>query len=417
MIKKIFFKTILCLSLFLMIYTPADSCTSAIFTGKVNKDGKPLMWKHRDTKEENNRIEYFKGPKYSFYALVNSPLVIKKKSKMRSFEAWNGTNEVGFSIMNTASYNLKDDNIPNLKTDNEGVIMYKALGRCKNLSDFEKLLDTLKRPMGVESNFGVIDSEGGAAYYEVNNTSWTKIDVNDPKIAPQGYLVYTNHSYTGRKDEGMGYIRYTTADITIKKRIERGGKITPRWIFDNLSRSFYHSLLDIDLKKEAVKNNGLDWFIDQDFIPRKSSTSSVVFHGSKNPIMWVVLGYPPTAVAVPLSVMSRAEGIPSFMKSTIKVPDNVKDGFDKRDSRLNAPICNLSLKVKQDVFPIKRGNGGKYLNFSLLWNIENTGWIQRIEYVEDYIFSEAEKVDWNKKGDTHAEYYSAIWEKIKKLYE
>ena len=219
MIKNLFLKTVLCISLFLMVYTPADSCTSAIFTSKVNKDGKPVMWKHRDTGEENNRIEYFKGPKYSFYALVNSPLVTK--GGKRSFEAWSGSNDAGFCIMNTASYNLKNDNIPDSKMDNEGTLMFKALGRCKNLADFEKLLDTLKRPMGVETNFGVIDSEGGAAYYEVNNTSWIKIDVNDPKIAPQGYLVYTNHSYTGRKDEGMGYIRYTTADNIIKKRIAR----------------------------------------------------------------------------------------------------------------------------------------------------------------------------------------------------
>ncbi len=415
MIKNLFLKTVLCISLFLMVYTPADSCTSAIFTSKVNKDGKPVMWKHRDTGEENNRIEYFKGPKYSFYALVNSPLVTK--GGKRSFEAWSGTNDAGFCIMNTASYNLKNDNIPDSKMDNEGTLMFKALGRCKNLADFEKLLDTLKRPMGVETNFGVIDSEGGAAYYEVNNTSWTKIDVNDPKIAPQGYLVYTNHSYTGRKDEGMGYIRYTTADNIIKKRIARGGDITPRWILDNLSRSFYHSLLDIDLKEEAVKNNGLEWFIDQDFIPRKSSTAVVVFHGSENPLMWTVLGYPPAAVAVPLCVKAGEEGIPSFMKSSIKVPDNAKDGFDKKDKRLNAPICDLSLQAKSAIFPVKRGNGNKYFNFSLLWNIEKTGWIQRIKPVEDYIFSEAEKIDWNKKGNIHSEYYSSVWEKVKELYE
>ena len=58
----------------------------------------------------------------------------------------------------------------------------KALATCRTLADFEKMLDKYKRPMGVEANFGVIDAEGGAAYYEVNNDSWTKIDVNDPKL-------------------------------------------------------------------------------------------------------------------------------------------------------------------------------------------------------------------------------------------
>lgn len=413
MIKNLLFKTILCISLFLMVYTPADSCTSAIFTGKVNKDGKPVMWKHRDTGEENNRIEYFKGPKYIFYSLVNSPLKTDKKGN-RIYEAWSGSNEAGFCIMNTASYNLKDDNIPESQMDNEGVVMFKALGTCKNLADFEKMLDNYEKPMGVETNFGVIDSEGGAAYYEVSNTGWTKIDVNDPKIAPQGYLVYTNHSYTGRKDEGMGYIRYTTADNIIKKRLSRGGEITPRWIFDNLSRSFYHSLLDKDLK-----NENFEWFIDQDFIPRKSSTAVVVFKGEETPVMWTLLGYPPTAPAVPLCVKAGEEGIPSFMRSTVSLPDKIssKESVNKKDKKFNAPICDLSLEVKKEVFPVKRGNGNKYLHFSLLWNKENSGWIQRIKPVEDYIFSEAEKVDWNKSGDTHSEYYSNIWKKIEEMYK
>ena len=139
------------------------ACTSAIITGKATPDGRPLMWKHRDTGELNNKVKHFKGEKYSFYALVNSPDALKK-------EAWTGTNEAGFSIMNTASYNLKNDNVPSDQMDKEGEVMFKALATCRTLADFEKLLDKYKRPMGVEANFGVIDAEGGAAYYEVTMT-------------------------------------------------------------------------------------------------------------------------------------------------------------------------------------------------------------------------------------------------------
>ena len=206
----------------LMAFTLTESyaCTSAIITGKLTKDGKPLLWKHRDTGELNNRIEYFKGPKYTFLALVNSP--------DSGGIAWTGTNNVGFSIMNTASYNLRDanDGVDDKEMDREGELMFKALGECRTIEDFEKFLKKYKKPFGVEGNFGVIDAEGGAAYFEVNNTRWEKIDVNDPKIAPQGYLVYTNHSYTGRLNEGMGYIRYTAADTRIKNLIAQGGDIT-----------------------------------------------------------------------------------------------------------------------------------------------------------------------------------------------
>ena len=55
-----------------------------------------------------------------------------------------------------------------------------------------------------EANFGVIDAQGGAAYYETTNFSFTKIDANDPVVAPFGYLIRTNYSFTGTADDGYG---------------------------------------------------------------------------------------------------------------------------------------------------------------------------------------------------------------------
>lgn len=371
-------------SIILITISDLQACTSAIITGKLTPNGRPLMWKHRDTGEENNRVEYIKGEKYNFLALVNSP--------DNTLDAWTGTNSVGFSIMNTASYNLKDDDIANKFMDREGEVMYKALAVCKTLADFEKLLDNYKRPIGVEANFGVIDAEGGAAYYEVNNDSWTKIDVNDPKIAPQGFLVYTNHSYTGRLNEGMGYIRYTNANTILLNKVATGEKITPEWIFKDLSRSFYHSVLGIDLVKDNyLLSKGTGWFIDQDFIPRRSSTASVVIEGVKEgesadrTIMWTILGYPPTSIAVPLFV-EAGENQPSFMV--------------KSNESLNAKICDWSLEQKHEVFGIKRGNGKMYLNFNKLYNKEGKGFMQRAVRVEGKMFDISSPIieDFYKNG-------------------
>ena len=285
--KRALFTILLALSL--MVTLDAYACTSAIITGKITADGRPLLWKNRDTGEDNNRIQYFRGEKYNFIGLVNSP--------DSTGIIWMGTNDAGFSIMNTASYNLKDDNVKEM--DKEGEIMFEALSVCKNIKDFEEFLKKHKKPLGVEANFGVIDAEGGAAYFETNNTNFTKVDANDLKNAPEGYLIYTNYSYTGRFNEGMGYIRYQTAsEIFSAKAVFMN--ITPQWIIDNLSRSYYHSLMGIDYKKpEFSPEKGRGWVIDQDFIPRKSSTASVVIQGVKpgeNPemtTMWTVLGYPP----------------------------------------------------------------------------------------------------------------------------
>lgn len=345
--KKIFSLSILLVSM-LFIPVGADACTSAIFTGKATPDGRPLLWKHRDTDELNNRIEFFpsgKGRKYSFLGLVNSPV--------QGGEVWTGTNEAGFSIMNTASYNLQS--VPADFEDQEGVMMYEALGNCRTLRDFEKMLDTMKKPRGVEANFGVIDAEGGAAYYEVNNTEWTKIDVNDPKIAPEGFLVYTNHSYTGRKDKGMGYIRYNTANELLHKAWIQGVDFTPQWIFNSLSRSYYHSLLGLDLNKNPeLAPEG--WYIDQDFIPRRSTSASLVIKGvrkGENPdltVMWTILGYPPCGIAVPLFV-AAGEKQPSYM-------------LKSKDSD-NCAMCDEALARRAQVFPLRRANGKNYFDVSL----------------------------------------------------
>lgn len=388
----------LSLLLLLTIFTvDIFACTSAIFTGKITADGRPLMWKHRDTGQENNKIEYVTGEKYKFLALYNSPDNLK--------EAWTGTNEVGFSIMNTASYNLKYDDVPSNQMDREGEVMYKALATCKTLKDFEKMLDNYKRPMGVEANFGVIDAEGGAAYYEVNNDSWTKIDVNDPKIAPQGYIVYTNHSNTGKLNDGMGYIRYTNADKIVKQHLSRNGEFTPKWIMQNLSRSYYHSVLGIDLlkDKEVVEKCG-GWFIDQDFIPRRSSTCSIVVSGvkkgedPKNTIMWTNLGYPTIGITVPLMVVNGSSQ-PAYMLSS--------------NESQNAYMCDWNLKRKHQIFPIKRGNGKQYMNVNLIEKFMNEALV-----IENKVFEMSKPiVDKLYKGEAKSQdlkpVYDYIWENIK----
>ena len=388
----------LSLLLLLTIFTvDIFACTSAIFTGKITADGRPLMWKHRDTGQENNKIEYVTGEKYKFLALYNSPDNLK--------EAWTGTNEVGFSIMNTASYNLKYDDVPSNQMDKEGEVMYKALATCKTLKDFEKMLDNYKRPMGVEANFGVIDAEGGAAYYEVNNDSWTKIDVNDPKIAPQGYIVYTNHSNTGKLNDGMGYIRYTNADKIVKQHLSRNGEFTPKWIMQNLSRSYYHSVLGIDLlkDKEVVEKCG-GWFIDQDFIPRRSSTCSIVVSGvkkgedPKNTIMWTNLGYPTVGITVPLMVVNGSSQ-PAYMLSS--------------NESQNAYMCDWNLKRKHQIFPIKRGNGKQYMNVNLIEKFMNEALV-----IENKVFEMSKPiVDKLYKGEAKSQdlkpVYDYIWENIK----
>lgn len=379
------------------------ACTSVIVTGKATPDGRPLLWKHRDTGTEWNHIAFFNDGKYRFIGLVNSD--------DKAGEVWTGTNETGFSIMNTASYNLKDDNVKLM--DGEGILMRRALEICRTLGDFEHFLDTLSRPMRVEANFGVIDAYGGAAYYETNNHRYVKFDVNDEKIAPHGYLVYTNFSFTGRKDEGLGYVRYETATQLFSQFKKED--FTPQHLFSVCSRSFCHSLLGCDLRDAKNSPNLLTngWAVEQDFIPRKESSAAIVIQGVKNgmdpslTVMWTVLGYPPVSVAVP-SWVAMGDELPGLLTAS-----SVGE---------HAPMCTKAVELKKRVFPVTRGNGAKYIRWNLLYNDNNSGIIQQLAPVEDAIFTLfAPKLkEWEKTGLNKEEIrdlYKQMGESVERIYK
>ena len=265
---------ILCAAAIVWFATPVQACTSAVVSGKVTPDGRPLLWKNRDTDFMRNHIDYVKGEKYNFIAVVNSANAYLK-------EAWMGTNSSGFALMNTQSYNLVD-----VKGDEErgaanGRVIYRALEVCATVEDFCYFLDTISKPSDIEANFGVIDAQGGAAMFEVDYHKYVMYDANNPKDAPYGYIARTNFSFAGKVNEGAGYVRYMEADQVLMKA-SATGSITPQFIFNDLSRSFRNRMLDIDLRSGAYNRpQASGWFVDQDFIPRSSTSCSVVVQGVK----------------------------------------------------------------------------------------------------------------------------------------
>ena len=152
----------------------AKACTSAIVAASANPYGRPLLWKNRDTSAIDNKVEYVPSSDgaYAYVALFNA-------DDRRLEQAWIGMNEVGFAVMNTASYNIKNDQVPDSRMDREGFLMTVALRSCRTVDDFRRLLDSYPRPMGVEANFGVIDATGAGGYFETNNDSYVFFDLAD----------------------------------------------------------------------------------------------------------------------------------------------------------------------------------------------------------------------------------------------
>lgn len=381
-------------------------CTTAIVSGKFTKNGRPLLLKHRDSGFNQNKLMFFEDGKYDYIGLVNS-------EDINGIEVWGGVNSEGFAIINSASYNLKPDNDTTTLVDREGIVMKLALQECATVKDFENLLLSMDKPLGVEANFGVIDAKGEAAYFETNNFSFNIIDVNDRSTAPFGYVIRTNYSFVTDQTDGYGYIRFNTANQLFYKAAMEDN-LSAEFILQDVSRSLKHSLLEIDVKENVNFSEGVDKFIPfQDFIPRHNSCATVLIEGVKpdeSPelaTLWTVLGFQLTSVAIPTWV----EGGPELPKILMA------------DDSGNAPLCRKALELKEEIFPVKYGNGSRYINISKVINKEKTGFIQKLKPLENKILAETDiKLNsWRKENELPKEevqnLYNWIENEVTEFYE
>ncbi len=382
-----------------------NACTTAVISGKYTKNGKPLLWKHRDTWAVNNKIMHFKDGKYEYTALVNS-----KDKKGRS--VWIGFNSTGFSIMNSASYNLNNDTIE--QSGLEGRIMKKALQTCATIDDFEQLLKDMPQPTRLEANFGVIDAEGGAAYFELANFHYIKVDANDPTVAPFGYLIRTNYSHTGKIGVGGGYIRYVTTNKVFDEAVKHN-ELTAQTVLQKASRNLTHSLTGDDLWTNVdVPENTNKYVFFVDYIPRRGSSSSIIIEGvnkkedTEEMVMWTVLGFPLTSVIIPV-----------WQHSDMQLPEIMSYDEDLNDS----PLCHYALELKKDVYSYRWGLNKKYyINVNSLLNANNSGFMQVLPSLEEKILEEAysKKAKWEKDGlnvKELNEYYKWIDQTTTQFYQ
>ncbi|RUT78743.1 hypothetical protein [Ancylomarina longa] len=361
-------KSLSCLLILLAFAYQGIACTTAVISGKYTKDGRPMIWKLRDSDSFQNKLMYFANGKYDCIGLINS-------NDAEGEQVWGGSNSEGFAIMNSASYNVNLNDTTSFK-DQEGYFMKQALQNCATLEDFEQLLQNRAKPMGLAAHFGVIDAKGNAAFYEVNNYTFTKFDANDPAQAPNGYILRTNFSFTGKKDIGYGFIRFQTAQ-DLFYQADACGNLNVKTIIQKFSRCLKHAVLKKDFRKEYEQVPYGDNFINSDdLITRNSSASMILVEGVKkgeNPLwttIWTMIGYPNTCLAIPVW-MAGGKDLPNMLQA--KGTENCK---------LNEIVLGLKAKC----YPITRAAGNKYLNVSELVNAEHTGIIQNLESAENMIF-------------------------------
>ncbi len=362
----------------------AEACTSVLVSGRATADGRPLLLKNRDTDDLDNLNIIGRGSKYRYLAIVAA-------SDLPGESTWSGHNEKGFAIINTAAYNLNVVDGKMAHDDGQdGKVMRHALGLCATLADFELYIDSLKNAgvLNCNSNFGVIDAQGGCAYYEVGNRGFVKFDANDPAVAPNGYLVRTNFGYTGLHTLDQGVERFQAiTDLTAAASAQ--GRLSWKFLLREVPRHLTHGLTQVNLHDLEPADDSKPVFANlRDFIPRYYTASAVVIQGVKKgenalaTVTWTISGSPLTTVALPL-----------VLTPTGLLPHTVT-----RNAAGYAPLVHAGLDLKHRLFPNDRGNGHDYIDVSKLINKRQTGILQKVRVIEDETLRRGEAMveDWRK---------------------
>jgi len=312
-------------AVFVLASTEAGACTTAIIGAGASESGRPMIWKQRDTGNPFNVLVHIPATDkhFAYTAVFNA-------DDTERHAVYAGSNEKGFAIINNMSYNLAKGEYDALN----GSLMRRALESCATVAEFEALLRA-EDPRTCEANFGVLDATGAACYIEASDSVLVRYDVPS-----DGWLVRTNYSLAG-SPKGSGYARYESAEYLMKRH---KGKFSASDLVDGLGRSYYNAVLGYD----ASRKFACGYTYDEDFIPRPSTTSSVVIDGGD--LMWVAIGYTPGSYMMPVRVSAGAE-----------LPACLTPGEDG-----NAPANVLADEIKKKTHHLGRDAGQKYVDFRVM---------------------------------------------------
>ncbi len=245
-----------------------------------------MLWKHRDqTANLDTRIVHVEGGTYSYTALANSYHKLNNS-------AYAGVNEVGFGLISTSTRNLIKECAPTNPPKYEYSLIVEALRECATVDEFEALLKQRIRRAGFQSNIGVGDASGGAAYFEIWGDGYKRYDTAQQA---SGYDIRTNFSFAGDDNKrGNSTRRYRTVEAQMSKKscfaVED---------FVGFSRSFYSA------DKGDILASDKTYYDANYTVPRASSVGCIVIVCSETPRMEVIIGHPVAGFSVPVWVAAK----------------------------------------------------------------------------------------------------------------
>ena len=277
-------------------------CTTAIISGEVTPDGRPLLWKNRDTDNPDQEFAHFDDGDFSYIAVINAGEID---------QTFGGVNSAGFAIENSYADNFLDTlDGP----DDDGFIIKLALQTCRTIDDLIAILDsTNESGRTYPTSFGVIDAVGGAAIIECSAYEYTMFDPANENDAPDGFLVRATFAYSGEDEAHFAQWRHDHAYEMIRAGIE-SREISPEYLL---------SVVAPDIVIEEIDPYPLpyrDFCPDRNFpigiiptyqaINRNVTRSALVIQGvhpDEDPLlttMFAIVGQPIATTPLPLWVHS-----------------------------------------------------------------------------------------------------------------
>jgi hypothetical protein len=269
--------------------TGLEGCTIGVASGSVTADGRPLVWKTRDTDEPDNEVRWQTARPFSYLGVFNAD----------GISPWMAVNERGFALVNANSLDLAG-------TDNSGngSFMRRAMAGCATVADFQRLLDTTNLTgRRTKAHFAVIDTTGAAAIFETGGSQYWKYDVGDSGCP--GYVIRTNFAVHGGGT--IGYQRYLRSRAIIGG-LRSAGDLSARGIIRAQMRDFSDAAgAPIPVPNAAFIYPGLapGSIETSSSICGATSVSAAVIQGvgrdepAALTTMWTMLGFPAATITVP----------------------------------------------------------------------------------------------------------------------
>ena len=272
------------LSALILHAVPTRACTSALVRRNRSASGKMLLWKHRDTSSVRTSLPAAASV-FDFVALF-------QRRRLHPVEAWAGVNRAGFCRNEHRQLQPRPGHRRPARPREPD--RPSPSDHAPTIGDFENMLDTLPRPLGVQANFGAMDRTGHGAYYRPTTT--------DTANSPHSRLTAHTHQFL---------LLRTVRSRTRTRALRRGHNPYRPPMRHHPHSAHRHSQLLIP------PHSGRNSYIDRgQYIPRYSTSASIVIDEDGH--IWIKPGYPPLS---PVTYRADIDSIPSSL-----LPDRL-DGW------------------------------------------------------------------------------------------